>query len=226
MTTATPLAWPEGWPRTPDYQKKTGDGFKKKRYVPPSQPGGSGYDRFANITFPESRDLLFAALKKLKAASVVVSTDHPTDRFNLPVESKRKVNDNGVAVYFQYLGRAQVMACDRYMTTAANMRSLGLAIEALCQLERHGGGVMMEKAFEGFAALTDGTGGKKSRHWSEILGVDPRPLGVSPAVAKAMIEAAWKEAIAAAHPDKEGGSDEAAQEVNTAREQALAEIGA
>jgi len=78
MTTATPLAWPEGWPRTPEHQKKGGHGFKKKRYVPPSQPGGSGYDRLGAITFAEARDLLFAALKKLKASSAVVSTAaHP-----------------------------------------------------------------------------------------------------------------------------------------------------
>jgi hypothetical protein len=45
------------------------------------------------------------------------------------------------------------MACDRFDNAAANMRSLGLAIEAMRQLERHGGGAMMEKAFSGFVAL-------------------------------------------------------------------------
>lgn len=84
---------------------------------------------------------------------------------------------------------------------------------------------MMQKAFGGFAAIADGTGGPKVRHWTEVLGVDPRPLNLTPAVAKAMVEAAYKEKIAEAHPDK-GGSEEAAKEVNTAREQALSDIGA
>ena len=45
------------------------------------------------------------------------------------------------------------MACDRFDNAAANMRSLGLAIEAMRQLERHGVGTMMERAFTGFVAL-------------------------------------------------------------------------
>jgi hypothetical protein len=146
MTTATPLAWPEGWPRTPDHEKDGGWKFKQQKW----ETGSFGsYTRRVPVTFAKARDLLFEELKKLGATSPVVSTNHPTDRFNLPVESKRRVTDEGVAVYFQYRDRPMVMACDRYETAAANMRSLGLAIEALRQLERHGGGTMMERAFAG-----------------------------------------------------------------------------
>ena len=45
------------------------------------------------------------------------------------------------------------MARDAYKTVAGNMRSLTLAIEAMRQLERHGGSTMMERAFQGFAAI-------------------------------------------------------------------------
>ncbi len=171
------------------------------------------YSRRVPVTFAKARDLLFDELKKLGATAPVVSTNHPTDRFNLPVESKRRVGDEGVAVYFQYGDRPMVMACDRYETAAANMRSLGLAIEALRQLERHGGGVMMERAFSGFSALPP------PRSCWNILGIEK--AGTS----EKAIRDAWRRKIATAHPDQ-GGSDSAAAELNRARDEALAQIGA
>lgn len=210
MTTATPLAWPEGWPRTPDHEKDGGWKFKQQKW----ETGSLGsYSRRVPVTFAKARDLLFDELKKLGATSPVVSTNHPTDRFNLPVESKRRVTDEGVAVYFQYRDRPMVMACDRYETAAANMRSLGLAIEALRQLERHGGGTMMERAFAGFSALPP------PRSCWDILGT--QKSGAS----EQIIRAAWRARISEAHPDK-GGSDAAAAEINRARDEALAQIGA
>lgn len=209
MTTRTyPLLWPEGWPRTEPYRRLNNDPFKM-------DPG-----RIVKELSDE--------IKRLKATGAVISSNVPVRADGLPYAdaSRRRMDDPGVAIYFTLKGVQYSMAQDRYARADANMRSLYLAIAGMRQMERHGGGHMMEKAFSGFAALPDHSGGHRARHWSEVLAVDPRPLNVSLAVKKAMIEGAWKEAIAAAHPDKEGGSDEAAQEVNTAREQALAEIGA
>ena len=45
------------------------------------------------------------------------------------------------------------MAMDRFTSVAGNLRSLTLAIEAMRQLNRHGGGTMMERAFAGFVAI-------------------------------------------------------------------------
>lgn len=223
MTIAYPLQWPEGWPRTPKGARSSGYAFKQETY---KTSGDHTYKARVPVTFAKARERLYAELERLKASSVVVSTNHPADVRGVPVESKRRVEDDGVAVYFQYQGRQMVMACDRYDSTAANMRSLGLAIEALRQLERHGGGHMMERAFSGFSALPDHSGAPRARHWSEVLGVDPRPMAnLSVGIKRAMIEAAYKDAIALAHPDRDGGSVEAAQEVNAAREQALSEIG-
>jgi hypothetical protein len=210
MTTATPLAWPEGWPRTPIEERSAGHQFTQSKYVASTS---GGYMARGSVTFAKARDKLFDELKKLGATSPVVSTNHPTDRFNLPVESKRRVTDEGVAVYFQYRDRPMVMACDRYETAAANMRSLGLAIEALRQLERHGGGTMMERAFAGFSALPP------PRSCWDILGIEKHGTSAE------KIRSAWRGKIAAAHPDK-GGSDTAAAEINRARDEALAQIGA
>jgi hypothetical protein len=203
MTTAYPLAWPEGWPRTPTAAQDRGWAFKLMNY-------STGYRQ--HVTFAVARDKLFDELKKLEATNVVVSSNHPTDRYGVPVESKRAVPDEGVAVYFSYRAKPMVMACDRYNNAAANMRSLGLAIEAMRQLERHGGGTMMEKAFEGFAALPS------PKHWSEILGV-PRNAGAD------AITAAYRDRARKAHPDA-GGSSAAMAEINAARDLALREVGA
>ncbi len=208
MTTRTyPLMWPEGWPRTDPYRRLNNDPFKM-------DPG-----RIVKELSDE--------IKRLKATGAVISSNVPVRADGLPYAdaARRRQDDPGVAVYFSLKGVQYSMAQDRYARPDANMRSLYLAIAGMRQMERHGGGHMMEKAFSGFAALPDHSGGKRVRHWSEVLAVDPRPLGLSPAVSKAMIEAAYKEAIATAHPDK-GGTEEAAQAVNAAREQALAEIGA
>ena len=192
---ASPLAWPTGWPRTPSHRRERGYQFKKA--------GSSGYrDKF--ISFADARDGLFDELRRLGAKSPVVSTNHPTDRYGIPTESKKRVPDEGVAVYFQYGDLPMVMACDNYESASANMRSLALAIEAMRQLERHGGGTMMERAFTGFVALP----APKSPH--EVLGVPP---GASPEE----IDAAFRQKAKTAHPDN-GGSVEAMQALNEARD--------
>ena len=190
-----PLAWPTGWPRTPVERRERGYQFKKA--------GLDGYrDKF--ISFADARDGLFDELRRLGASSPIVSTNHPTDRYGIPTESKKRVPDEGVAVYFQLKGRSMVMASDRYDNAAANMRSLAMAIEAMRQLERHGGGTMMERAFNGFVALP----APRSPH--EVL-------GVRPGATQDEIDKAFREKAKLAHPDVEGGSVEAMQELTMAR---------
>lgn len=100
-----------------------------------------------------------------------------------------------------------VMASDRFYTIEGNMRSIGLAIEAMRQLERHGGGAMMERAFSGFVALAP-----PKSCW-EIL-------GLKPGASEASIGAAFREKAMQAHPDR-GGSHAAMAELNRAKEEAL-----
>jgi hypothetical protein len=160
MTEAYPLQWPPGWPRTKIGQHETGYQFKKS-------DSSSTWGGKRLVTFTEARDSLYEELARIGANNPTVSSNHPTGRYGIPTESKRRVDDDGIAVYFTLNDKPMVMACDRYQTAAANMRSLALAIEALRQLERHGGGTMMERAFTGFAALP----APKSPY--EVLGIRP-----------------------------------------------------
>lgn len=206
MTEAYPLAWPEGWPRTPPAKQVDGRyQFKKV--------GGDGWRK--PYTFAQARDALLAEVRKLGAGSFVLSTNFQTSRSTgLPRGDRREPEDQGVAIYFTRSGRPLAMACDRYTRAQENMNSLRLALDAMRQLERHGGGLMAEKAFTGFAALP-----APKSCW-EILG-----LGTGNASTAADVQRAWRERARGHHPDQ-GGSHSAMAEINAARDAALKIIGA
>lgn len=205
MTEAFPLAWPPGWPRTSPADLKDGTlSFKRQKDT------GRGYIAGAPWTFAEARDALIDEAWKHTKSPPVLSSNFQTGR-NGPMEGKRRPHDQAVALYLLRKGKPYVMACDRYREAEGNMRSLTLALEALRTLERHGGGLMLERAFEGFVALTAG----------------PRPweiLDVVPTASAEEIRAAWRAKIARAHPDL-GGTQTQAAELNEARDAMLKGLG-
>lgn len=207
MTDAYPLVWPEGWPRTPADKRVPGRGnFVRGRG---QWSGGSGRREW---TFAEARDELLAELKRFGALEAVLSSNYPLDRTGTAVERGRAPDDQGIAVYFRRRGRDFAMAHDGWREASSNMRSLALSLDGLRQVERHGGGAMLDRAFQGFVALP-----RPKSCW-EVLGLQP---GASPAE----IRAAWRARIADVHPDQ-GGSQAAAAELNAARDAALKEIAA
>lgn len=200
MTTMYPLDWPAGWPRTRPADRLDG----RRTFL---RSAGRSW------TFAAARDALYEEAARLGSPSwnTVISTDFQLNQRGEPSLSKGRPSDNGVAIYLRRVGRPYVMACDRYERAEENMRSLALAIEAMRQLERHGGGVMMERAFQGFAAIA----APAPQHWTAVLGL--------PATAtRADIEAAFRRLARERHPDA-GGSDAMMAALNAARDQALKE---
>ncbi|TDR94166.1 J domain-containing protein [Enterovirga rhinocerotis] len=200
MTTGYPLAWPQGWPRTLASDRIDGrHRFKRS-------------DRKL-WTFAAARNALMEEASRLGSRSweTVLSTNFRLTAGGDPTAAKGRPIDEGVALYMRRNGRPYVMACDRYVRAEENMRSLTLAIAAMRQLERHGGGIMMERAFAGFAALPPPGG----RPWHEVL-------GVSPAASLHEVEAVFRRLAAIHHPDV-GGSAGAMAELNAARAQAQKE---
>jgi hypothetical protein len=195
-----PLAWPPGWPRTPYHQRK------------------AGRDQFRRVngtwTIAEARDELSREVRALGGKSVVISSNFALRRDGLLMASARKPDDESIALYFVRAGKPLAMACDRYHDAVGNLRSLSLAIEAMRQLERHGGGTMMDRAFEGFAALP----APGSKPWWEIL-------TVAPTATAAEINAAFRRLAAERHPDRNGGSDAMMAELNLARAAGLKAAG-
>lgn len=195
MTQAYPLAWPEGWKRTPLHMRKSHSPF--------------------STTFDRARRDLLEELRKLGARHVVISSWLPLRLDGQPRSdvARRRIEDPGVAVYFELRGRQMVMARDLYSNIHDNIRSIGLAIEHMRGLERHGGAAMMERAFEGFASLPPPA---TKDHWAVI--------GIAPTKDYDAILHAFRTMAKTVHPDS-GGSAEAMRELIEARDAALKEFG-
>jgi hypothetical protein len=141
MTEAYPLRWPEGWPRA-----RSRDWGRFSKHLD---------------TDRAFRDLE-EELSRLKASNVVISTNLKPR--GVPSDPKADPRlDPGVAIYFLYNGKQMSMAQDRYDTVAKNLRSLTLAIDAMRAIERHGGGYMMQRSFDGFAQLPPPDGVEDAR---------------------------------------------------------------
>lgn len=203
MTVAFPLQWPESWPRT-----SAGRRVSRHQMKAP---------------FDQGRRKLYRELQLLGVHGCVISCNltlridgqHRTD------QADNLLPDPGVAVYFQLDGKPMVMASDRYETCAANLRSVGLAIEHMRGLERHGGGHMMQKAFGGFAALPPPGGGAEKIDWRIELG--PLPQGLDNPDLLAIVERRYRDKARVAHSDT-GGDDAKMIRLNAAIADARKEL--
>jgi hypothetical protein len=201
MIEAYPLAWPDGWPRTVSYRRESDSRF-----------GGHG----RRVTMGRAVVQLMDELRLLGATKVVVSSNIPTKSDGLPYAESKLIDDPGIAVYFDFKNKSLVMARDGFTSPAGNIRSLTLAIEGLRQLERHGGSVMLEKAFTGFLAIAPPDW---KRPWRQVFGVKPDWRGDL-----SEITALRREKARHRHPDA-GGSDTLMAELNVAYAEARQELG-
>lgn len=198
MTTAYPLQWPDGWPRTEYHRRESDQIFAGRVY---------------GLTMGRARDQLIAELGRLSAKDVVISSNIQLRQDGLPYSDQRRVTDPGVAVYFTLKKRPLVMAVDRFVSVAGNMRSLALAVDAMRQLERHGGGKMMERAFTGFVSIPPPDWKKP---WREVFGVQSDWCGD--------IKELFREKAKLRHSDV-GGDDQLMAELNIAYDEAKRELG-
>lgn len=212
MTTAFPLAWPDGWPRTPLHERRSGKGV----FVRGGAYGNSPW------SFIDARDALQLELDRVGRSGNVLSTNFDIGR-NGPLEGRgRRPDDQGVAIYFTRKGSPYVMACDRFSDAEGNMRSLTLALEAMRQLERHGGGVMLERAFQGFTALPS-PDAERPRAWREVLGFTgdfaTAAFGISPDEAVMLVRDRYRKKAA-----ELGAEHPGLLSLNLARDAAIKEI--
>ncbi|MFI5301113.1 MAG: J domain-containing protein [Polyangiales bacterium] len=187
-------------------------------YWPTGQPRArSRRDSAFKIGFASSRDKLFAELRMLGGRNVILSTNIPLRLDGLPYAHTAEPNDPGVAVYFdRTVGNARrdfVIACDTYRKVAENLRAVGVTVEALRTIQRHGATSMLEQAFAGFAALPPANHAKP---WAEVL-------GVASGATREDIERAYRELAKVHHPDV-GGDTERMAQINRARVDAITEV--
>jgi hypothetical protein len=196
---AHPLTWPVSWRRTPPHQRK------RSRY---------------QVSFGRARDEVVHSLGLMGVSrhDVIISTNVPLRRDGLPYADMREPDDPGVAVYWSKIGKQteqRVIPCDSWRTVRDNLRAVGLALEALRQLERTGAKEILDRAFTGFAALPPAP--SEEEDWRRVL----FPDGSWKLVTKERIEERYRELSLVAHPDR-GGSHDAMVRLNRARDQALA----
>lgn len=198
---AYPLSWPVGWKRC---SYRTGATFKV----------GQGMQS-RKLTIRDGIKRVLAELKRMgvSADDVIISTNvkpHIMD------SQGSNVSDPGVAVYWRKSPKEpqRVLAVDRYHNVADNLAALAATLDAMRAIERHGGAVVMDRAFEGFTALPPPSSEKP---WWEVLGVRRDASAEE-------IKAAHREGVRKLHPDQQGaGYHDAMAKVNAARDAGLAE---
>lgn len=205
MIEASPLTWPDGWPRTPEHRRtsaKFGKREKHREYNWQSKKPLSIADGVSRVT---------DELEKLgvKHGDMIISTNLQLRLDGLPRSGQGEPRDSGVAVYWVAKGKPQrVMAVDTYNRVADNLAAIAATLEAMRAIERHGGAQILDRAFTGFTALPS-----SGPAWHVVLGVRPNATADE-------IRDAYRRKAMEKHPDT-GGSHAAMAELNAARDEGL-----
>jgi hypothetical protein len=216
--TAFPLSWPPGWKRTAAGERAYGQFGTTKR-----MPGASWSSK-EKITVAVATQRLREELTRMAVHDddLVLSTNLRLRLDGLPRSDQAQPADPGAAIYWNdpWTGQPRCMAIDRYTKVEQNIAALAATIEAMRAIERHGGAVVLERAFTGFTALPAPIIAGMKRHWREVLEFfdAPRELTAED------VQARWRRLASQHHPDK-GGSGAKMAELNQARDDALQEIG-
>jgi hypothetical protein len=209
-----PLQWPSGWRRTKP-EHRTRAKFNKK--TKESFSSGNGvYYRSSEVTIAEGSRRV---LKELMAFGVeegdaIISTNLKLRLDGLPKSDQAAPADPGVAVYWQRTGDQQhkSMAIDRYDRVADNLAAIAATLDAMRAIERHGGAMILERAFLGFQCLP------APNTWRSVLGVEEdAPMDLE--IAKSH----YKKLSLRHHPDC-GGTEAKMSELNWAMEEAEREL--
>jgi hypothetical protein len=188
---AAPLQWPRGWKRTPLGK------IKQCRFKDKS--------RLGIIRDLESELRLLGGDRAIVTCSAwAINRDGSISAKTLPQSA-----DQAVAVYFERLGRRQCIPCDVFPKHWQNLHAIVLAIGAMRQLERYGTTEIMERAFEGFAALEAQT--VPERQWDEVLQI------TGDSFTWESVRLQYVKLAKERHPDN-GGSNEQMTELNLAWE--------
>ena len=208
--TAYPLSWPIGWKRTAANYRSTA------RFSRARRQNYNGKLEFARpLTINEAVDRLQAELDRIGARQVVLSSNLELRLDGQPRSGQREPSDPGAAIYWTTADKQnRALAIDIYDRVADNIAALAATIEAMRAIERHGGAVVMERAYTGFTALPAPT----ERDWQAVL-----ELQALLTPTRDDVEKAYRRLASLRHPDK-GGSNEGMAELNRARDEALEAI--
>lgn len=205
-----PLSWPEGWKRT---TVRKAAQFGKAGTV----TGQFSRTDIKRLSVENAFDRLERELEAfdIKGDTVIVSTNLKLNMRGVPSGNAGEPSDPGVAVYWTRNGKAQCMAIDVYTRVADNLAAVAASLAAMRAIERHGGAQILDRAFIGFAQISE----RRGRPWREIFAYKEheRPSFDH-------VDDRYKRMARTVHSDA-GGSHDAMVELNAAREEARRELG-
>lgn len=203
--TAYPLAWPAAVPRTPSHQRRGAafsDGSRGRLSI---------YAAVSRLMREISAFTRSGQMYRIHPKRVVISTNMPVKADGTPYSNRTEPKDCGVAVYFTFDSKPYCMPCDKWDRIADNIAAVAAHLNAMRGQERWGVG-SMEQAFTGYLALNEKT---QASCW-EVLDVLPDST-------EERVMSAYRAKAKTAHPNA-GGSAEAWNELNAAKDIALATI--
>lgn len=176
MTTAYPLHWPLGMPRT---KAPSGRPFR--------QSVSTAASNLREVLRLFGKDTGRGVSDLLVSSNVTLMADEP--------------KDPGVAIYFRWDNMDCCIAIDRYATPAQNLQAAVHVIEAERTKMRHGGLNIVRASFRGFTALPPpkGPDGQLAAPWRQILFGNPEQQ-----CTLADAEAVYRTAVREHHPDRGG----------------------
>ncbi len=205
MTTAYPLSWPAGWPRS-ETRKRAHFSTGERR-----QSGNTSWVAYKQISISEATKRVLAELRRLgvEDGDAIVSTNLQLRLDGLPRSAQNEPGDPGAAVYWHRGGEAmRVMAIDLYDRVADNLAAIAATLSAMRAIERHGGAQILERTFTGFDALPP------PRSCWDVL-------GLKPGASRQDIETVFRALAKRYHPDAPNGNAEKFKTIAAAREEAL-----
>lgn len=194
---------------------------------PPNQartlPANRVKSKFDHPTLHQAALFVLDELRKMKARAIVITSDFPTRRDDIPYEAR--ISEIGFAVWFDLNGFEKVLGCDAFLTAADNLWAIGKTIEALRGIGRWGVAGATERAMHGFQALPPGAdaSGTQAPQWRDVIGGAWPPVSVGKQFVLELAEERYRKAIRAEHPDA-GGTAERAASLNLAIEEARKEL--
>lgn len=197
---AYPLQWPLGWDRAIVRMPA--------RFSAKSKASGESTSVSSRrVTLAEGRKRLQTELRRVGARNVVISSNVKVTRDGLMrADAPERMDDPGVAVYFQLDGTMMVRACDKWLRVADNLVALSKDIEADRGKGRWGVGTRAQ-AFAGSKLLS---AMEAKRSWYEVFGFKVPPP-------RALFEKRYIELMKKYHPDnQETGNASKASDVTEA----------
>lgn len=141
-----------------------------------------------------------------RARELTLSTNFELRVDGRPRRDRSRPADQAVAFYFELDDEPLLLACDRFDRIEDNIAAIAAHIDALRGQERWGV-ADLKQAFAGHVALP------APEKWWQVLGVSQHASAEE-------VDRAWRDKMQAAHPDRAGGSEAAAQRLNWARAEA------